>query len=197
MRAVDVNRVLEDTLGLVEYELKKGKVEAELALARDAPPAWGDGEKLKQVVLNLVVNATHAMPEGGRLEVRTFGPGAAPAATPGDGDRWSSVAVGEAPAGPVLNIQIADHGTGIQPGTLASIFEPFFSTKGEGKGTGLGLYIARNIILEHRGRMEVASATGQGTVFTITLPTAEGEGTPENAVAHAVPGAATVAGPTG
>jgi PAS domain S-box-containing protein len=179
MRAVDVNRVLEDTLGLVEYELKKGKVEAELALARDAPPAWGDGEKLKQVFLNLVVNATHAMPGGGRLEVRTLGPGAAPPALPGDGEGWSRAAIGDPPAGPVLSVRIADHGMGIRPEILAKIFEPFFSTKGEGQGTGLGLYISRNIVLEHRGRMEVASFAGRGTVFTVSLPTARTEPSPE------------------
>ena len=69
-------------------------------------------------------------------------------------------------------MQIADHGSGIPPEALARIFEPFFSTKAEGKGTGLGLYISRNIVLEHRGCIEVASAVGAGTVFTISLPTA-------------------------
>jgi signal transduction histidine kinase len=62
------------------------------------------------------------------------------------------------------------------PEVLARIFEPFFSTKGEGKGTGLGLYICRNIVLEHRGRMEVTSAPGAGTAFTIDLPTAPESG---------------------
>jgi PAS domain S-box-containing protein len=172
MKPTDVNRVLEDTLGLVEYELKKGKVKAVPRLSPAAPAAWGDGEKLKQVFLNLIVNATHAMPEGGELDVRTFGPGEALPPLPAGGVGWSRAVVGEPPAGPCLVVQIADHGTGIPPEMLAKVFEPFFSTKEEGKGTGLGLYISRNIVLEHKGCMAVASAVGAGTVFTISVPTA-------------------------
>jgi signal transduction histidine kinase len=172
MKATDVNRVLEDTLGLVEYELKKGKVRVHPLLDPAAPSVWGDGEKLKQVFLNLIVNATHAMPEGGELEVRTFGPGVQPPPLPAGRGGWSSAAAGEPPAGPGVTIRIADHGSGIPAPIIEKIFEPFFSTKEEGKGTGLGLYISRNIVLEHRGRMAVASEVGAGTVFTISLPVA-------------------------
>ncbi|HWR97650.1 MAG TPA: CHASE2 domain-containing protein [Candidatus Methanoperedens sp.] len=169
MKATDVNRVLEDTLGLVEYELKKAKVRVRTAFDAGVPPAWGDGEKLKQVFLNLIVNASHALTDGGKLEVSTFGPGGAPPPPPGAAE-WSRAAVGEMPPGPSVTVRIADHGTGIPEPILAKIFEPFFSTKGEGKGTGLGLYISRNIVLEHHGLIEVASALGLGTVFTIVLP---------------------------
>ena len=172
MKATDINRVLEDTLGLVEYELKKGKVKVHPALDPAAPPVWGDGEKLKQVFLNLIVNATHAMPEGGELEVSTFGPGAVLPPLPRGGAGWSRATAGEPPAGPGVGIRIADHGSGIPAQIIEKIFEPFFSTKSEGKGTGLGLYISRNIVLEHRGRLEVASEVGAGTVFTIVIPTA-------------------------
>jgi two-component system NtrC family sensor kinase len=168
---IDVNRVLEDTLGLVEYELKKEKVGASSRLDPAAPPVWGDGEKLKQVFLNLIINASHAMAGGGQIEVRSFGPERAPVPPPGDGAAWSHASVGEAPEGPRVTVQIADAGSGMPPAIIEKTFEPFFSTKGE-KGTGLGLYISRNIILEHRGRIEVASAVGVGTVFTITLPAA-------------------------
>jgi signal transduction histidine kinase len=170
MKATDVNRVLQDTLGLVEYELKKDKVVARSQLDSAAPPVWGDGEKLKQVFLNLIINASQAMAGGGQIEVRTCGPGCSPPALPGDG-AWSHASVGEPPAGRCVSVQIADSGSGIPPAILEKTFEPFFSTKGE-KGTGLGLYISRNIILEHKGRIEVASAVGVGTVFTITLPAA-------------------------
>jgi PAS domain S-box-containing protein len=172
MKATDVNRVLEDTLGLVEYELKKGKVKVLPLLDPDAPPVWGDGEKLKQVFLNLIVNATHAMPAGGELEVRTLGPGGAARPLPGGAAGWARAAAGEPPAGACVAVQIADHGEGIAAPVIEQIFEPFFSTKAEGKGTGLGLYISRNIVLEHRGRIEVASGVGAGTVFTISIPTA-------------------------
>lgn len=171
MKATGVNRVLEDTLGLVEYELKKGKVRVHPLLDPATPPVWGDGEKLKQVFLNLIVNATHALPEGGELEVRTFGPEAA-VPPPAGGAGWSREVVGEPPAGPCVVVRIADRGSGIPPGTLSKIFEPFFSTKAEGQGTGLGLYISRNIILEHKGCMAVESAVGGGTLFTISLPVA-------------------------
>jgi PAS domain S-box-containing protein len=172
MKATDVNRVLEDTLGLVEYELKKGKIRAHQHFDPEAPAVWGDGEKLKQVFLNLIVNATHALPEGGEIDVRTFGPETAVPPLPVGGAGWSRAAVGEPPAGPCVSVQIADRGSGIPPEALAKIFEPFFSTKEEGKGTGLGLYISRNIVLEHQGCIAVASAVGGGTVFTISIPTA-------------------------
>lgn len=172
MRATDVNRVLEDTLGLVEYELRKGKVKVAPLLDPAAPPVWGDGEKLKQVFLNLIVNAAHAMPEGGTLEVATSGPGGEAPPVPDAGGGWSRAAAGEPPGGPCVTVRIADHGSGIPAPIIEKIFEPFFSTKAEGQGTGLGLYISRNIVLEHRGRIEVASAVGAGTVFTLALPTA-------------------------
>ncbi len=182
MRATDVNRVLVETLGLVEYEMRKGKVQVRQSLDPAAPPVWGDGEKLKQVFLNLIVNAAHAMPEGGELEVLTSGPGSALEPWPGGGGKWTSAAVGEPPAGPCIIVRIADHGAGIPSGIIEKIFEPFFSTKGEGKGTGLGLYITRNIVLEHRGRLEVASEVGAGAVFTISLPAASGAPTELSAV---------------
>ncbi len=167
MKATDVNRVLEDTLGLVEYELKKAKVRAVPSLDPAASAVWGDGEKLKQVFLNLVGNAAQAMPVGGQLEVATFGPAAvAPGPPPG----WERAVVGEVPPAPFVAVRIADQGSGMPPQVLARVFEPFFSTKGEGQGTGLGLYICRNIVLEHKGSIEVASAAGSGTVFTIRLP---------------------------
>ena len=191
MRQTDVNQVLEDTLGLVEYELKKGKVRAERHFDPAAPPVRGDGEKLKQVFLNLIVNATHAMSEGGALEVRTFGPVTEVPLLPAGDAGWARAGVGEPPAGPCLVVRIADNGSGIQPGILAKIFEPFFSTKGEGKGTGLGLYISRNIILAHGGYLEVASAVGSGTVFTISIPLAPAPQKQHPAVAPGDPPGAT------
>jgi PAS domain S-box-containing protein len=131
LRAVDVNRVLGDTLGLVEYELKKGKVGASLALEPGVPPAWGDGEK------------PAGLPEPRRqrdarcrraAQGCTFA-GAAPPAS-GDGDGWSRVAVGEAPAGPVLTVQIADHGTGIQPGIRRAPTVLLDQGRGQGHGAG-------------------------------------------------------------
>jgi signal transduction histidine kinase len=168
MRATDVGAVLQDTLGLVEYELRKAKVRPEFLPDRDAPPVWADREKLKQIFLNLVVNAAHAMPEGGSLEVRTLGPGRA---------AWSGRRPGPGLARSGASGRAVRHrgdrrqGSGTRRNP-AKIFEPFFSTKGEGQGTGLGLYICRNIVLEHKGRIEVASAVGSGTMFGVSPPVA-------------------------
>ncbi|MHB8835174.1 MAG: CHASE2 domain-containing protein [Candidatus Methylomirabilia bacterium] len=185
MKATDVNHVLEDTLGLVEYELKKGRISAHRNFDAAAPAVWGDGEKLKQVFLNLIVNATHASPEGGKLEVRTCGLESAVPPLPAGGAGWPHAQVGEPPDGPCVVVQIADRGSGIPPEMLPKIFDPFFSTKEEGQGTGLGLYISRNIVLEHKGSIAVASAIGGGTVFTISLPTAAApEGVPAGTLRH-------------
>ena len=176
MKATDVNRVLEDTLGLVEYELKKGKVRVRPQLDPAAPSVWGDGEKLKQVFLNLIVNATHAMPEGGSSRCAPSGRKRrcrrCPAGAPAGRARRS----GSRPPGRASPCRSPTAARASRREILEKIFEPFFSTKEEGKGTGLGLYISRNIVLEHQGRIEVASAVGAGTVFTISLPAAAARG---------------------
>ena len=114
----------------------------------DLTPMLGVAGQLQQVLVNLITNACHAMPEGaGQLEVAAM-----PSA---DGD---------------VQILVSDNGSGISPDHLGRIFEPFFSTKGEGHGTGLGLSIVRNIVELHHGRIEVESELGNGTSFIITFP---------------------------
>jgi signal transduction histidine kinase len=108
--------------------------------------------QIEQILVNLVLNARQAMPNGGRLKVE----------------------VGENPAGDTVEIKIADSGTGIAPENLRQIFEPFFTTKtpdeyGRG-GTGLGLSVCRQIIEQHHGRIRVESVTGKGSTFTVKLP---------------------------
>lgn len=163
MKAVDLNGLLQETLELAEYELKKAKVRLEEELDADLPSVRGDGEKLKQVFLNIVTNAAHAMEGGGRLSVTTSSGPVEPA---GHGENRIG-AVGKDRA---VRVVFADDGPGVPEEILDKIFEPFFSTKGEGKGTGLGLYISRNIILEHDGVISAASREGAGTRFTIALP---------------------------
>jgi PAS domain S-box-containing protein len=184
MKATDLNRVLSDTLLLTEYEMKKVKAKVREELDACAPPVWGDGEKLKQVFLNLVVNAAHAMPEGSRVEVGSCGPGRILPRHEGE-ENWPRHSVGEEPSGPIVTAWIRDHGSGIPAEILPRIFDQFFSTKEEGKGTGLGLYISRNIVLEHRGRITVASQPGDGTLFTIELPAATGATTDSPSVGTA------------
>ena len=103
------------------------------------------------------------MPEGGRLTLRTR---AIPAS-----DRPRRVG---RPAQAGVDVVIADTGTGIAPEHMPRIFDPFFSTKGVGKGTGLGLAISRRIVEDHHGIVEVDSAVGRGTTFTIWLPAGRG-----------------------
>lgn len=144
----DVNAQVEDSLKLVQTELRHEEVRIVTEFGEDLPKVGADSGRLDQVLINLAINAAHAMEKdgGGTLTVRT-----------------------RAKGGDVL-IEIADTGCGIPPEKLRVIFEPFFSTKGK-KGTGLGLFSAKRIVEEeHRGRLEVASTVGEGTTFTLRLP---------------------------
>ncbi len=166
MKPVNLNKIVEQTLSLVEYELKKNKVTLQLDLAQDEAMAMGDDEKLKQVFLNLIINAVHAMEGGGELEITTrTGVVGLPAVPEG----YTAHTIGEMD-GERTTIQFRDQGSGIPAALLDKVFEAFFSTKEEGKGTGLGLYITRNIILEHKGRLDVFTRAGKGTQFHIALP---------------------------
>lgn len=145
-REMDLNDVLRDVLRLVRYELNRHSIVLEEDYA-DLPTIQADPNKLKQVFINLIMNASQAMPEGGSLTVRT-----------------ALVAADE------IEAVIADSGPGISYDLREKIFEPFFSTKREGEGTGLGLYICRNIIIEHEGRLHLGPSHGQGASFHVILP---------------------------
>jgi two-component system NtrC family sensor kinase len=109
------------------------------------PRLWVDGDQIRQVAMNLMLNAGAAMPEGGRLVVGT---------TAGE-DGW-------------VKLTFQDSGSGISPENLEKIFEPFFTTKA--RGTGLGLAITKTIVEQHGGKIEVASEVGKGTTVTVILP---------------------------
>jgi len=142
---VNLRENLQEIISLIDYKLKAMAITLELSLAPVAP-IWGQGERLQQVFINIILNAIDAMPNGGRL----------------------SLDLGETASEAV--IAIADTGTGIKEQHLPRIFDPFFTTKGIGKGTGLGLSISYAIIKEHEGRIDVQSEAGKGTRFTIVLP---------------------------
>jgi signal transduction histidine kinase len=112
------------------------------------PLAYADPDQMSQVLLNLVINALHAMPNGGVLRITLSSV---------DGK---------------LKLIIADTGHGIATHDLPKIFNPFFTTKGVGKGTGLGLTVVHGIVQEHGGSIEVDSEPGRGAAFTISLPLA-------------------------
>ena len=113
----------------------------------------GDEDKLRQVFLNIVLNAVQAMPDGGRLTITSK----------------------TSPDGQFAHISIADTGQGIPEENLQKIFDPFFTTKPTNKGTGLGLAVTQGIIEQHKGTIEVTSTVGQGTTFLVTLPTSQKE----------------------
>jgi len=145
---LDVARVLDDTLQLLEPQLRRSQIEIVRRYDRDAPEAYANAGKLQQVFTNLILNARDAIPDGGRIIVAT----------------------GTAEDGSLL-VEITDTGIGIAPENVAKIYDPFYTTKGVGQGTGLGLAVSYGIVQEHAGRMSVDSTPGQGTSFRITLPT--------------------------
>ena len=150
VKPVDINGLLEDTLLLLARQLQRANVEVVTDL-RKVPDAVVASDQLRQVFSNMVINAKDAMPNGGKLRVRTRH-------VPGP-DRLHGF----------IRILLADTGTGIPADIVRTIFEPFVTTKGE-KGTGLGLWIVKGIIANHGGRIAVRSKVGQGTVFKIDIP---------------------------
>jgi len=146
---VDVARVLDDTLQLLEPQLRRSQIEIIRDYDTDAPDAYANAGKLQQVFTNLILNARDAIPDGGKITVTT--------GTAEDGS---------------LIAEIADTGIGIAPENVAKIYDPFYTTKGVGQGTGLGLAVSYGIIQEHAGRISVDSEPGRGTTFRITLPSA-------------------------
>src|SRR5262249_15347222 len=123
--------------------------------AADSPTVYADRQKLRQVFLNLLTNASDAMPTGGTLTLRLSA---------------SVTRQGQ----PAVLIQFADTGCGISKENLERIMEPFFTTKEEGKGTGLGLAICRRVIQEHHGDIEVQSEVGHGATVSLRLPVKSG-----------------------
>ncbi len=146
---VRVEEVIERALVFCEHEFADGRVEVEQDFVEPLPAIVGIPGQLTQVFVNLFTNAAHAMGERGgmlRIQVRPTDSGAS------------------------LRIDVSDTGDGIPAEAMPQIFEPFFTTKSDGRGTGLGLSIVRGILDAHGGTIQVSSALGQGTSFTLTLP---------------------------
>jgi signal transduction histidine kinase len=148
--AVDLNKVVRETVTLVEHQLAAAGVQVSLDLDEGLPRIKGNPGKLQQVFLNLFLNARDAMESGGVLEVRTAGAA----------DRHAGT----------VRVTVADSGAGIAAENLSRIFDPFFTTKAARKGTGLGLSVSYGIVREHGGDIEVYSALGAGTRFELTFP---------------------------
>lgn len=147
MEEVSVKRAIEETVAMVQHEYRNNNIEIKAQLSDDIPPIIGNSNYLQQVFLNLLINARDAMPTGGTITFATES------------------------SGYYVIIKVSDTGCGIDNENLSKIFMPFFTTKGEGVGTGLGLSVCRKIISEHKGELKVESTVGVGTTFTIFLPT--------------------------
>jgi two-component system, NtrC family, sensor kinase len=146
--ALPIGAVIQDTLKLVRNQLTLSGINVEDDIPPDLPPVYGDRKSLQQVFLNLFINAIHAMLDGGSLQIRAY---------PSADSHW-------------LVIDVTDTGVGIDPAHLPRIFDPFYTTKQIGRGTGLGLSVTYGIVEKHDGHIEVKSRVGEGTTFTVMLP---------------------------
>jgi signal transduction histidine kinase len=144
----DIHIDLEEVLSILELQMVKTHISVQRHYSRDIPKINLDSDKMKQVYMNLLLNARQAINGGGQITVTTA-----------FNQEENTV-----------SIKIADTGYGIAPEKIDAIFDPFFTTKKTGKGTGLGLSISYGIVREHRGEILVESALGEGSVFTIILP---------------------------
>jgi signal transduction histidine kinase/putative methionine-R-sulfoxide reductase with GAF domain len=149
LQQVDVLSLFEETLQLLKPQIEKHRISVEKEFP-SLPPTVLDREQMKQVVLNLLLNALQAMPGGGRLRL---------SGQVLEDNRW-------------IQLSIQDTGVGILPEDMNKLFDPFFSTK-EG-GVGLGLSIAHRILDQHRGKIQAESTPGRGTLFTLWLPISHG-----------------------
>lgn len=144
MTETDINKGLESTLNVVYNEIKyKATVTKDLG---DLPMVYGFPQQLNQVFMNILVNAAQAIEKSGEITIETE------------------------LVDQMVEVRISDTGRGISPEHLPRIFDPFFTTKDVGKGTGLGMNIAYNIIKKHNGDIQVKSTKGKGTTFIIQLP---------------------------
>ncbi len=143
---VDLNQLIEDVVLFVGKQLHEFQVKVVMELEVDLPQVYSSGNQMKQVLLNMIMNARNAMANGGTLTISSH-------------NLQDKVA-----------LQIADTGRGILPENIDRIFDAFFTTKGDVKGVGLGLSVCFGIIHDHGGKIDVESEPGKGTTFTVTLP---------------------------
>ncbi len=150
-RAVDLGEVVDESLEMFQERIAHSRITIDKTIESSLPPIRADRDQLIQVLINLVMNSIHAMPEGGQLRLSLAREG-------------SSVCLG-----------LSDTGHGMPEEIRSKVFEPFFTTKDFGKGTGLGLTVVKGIIEEHGGTIAVESAVDKGTTFWIRLPLDEAQ----------------------
>jgi two-component system NtrC family sensor kinase len=164
----DLNRIIEDTARIVERPAHLRDIAITLDLDRNLPPIWVDADQITQVVMNMLVNAQHAIDENGSITIRSRRVAEPKSPEPG------------APAVPMAEIAIIDTGCGIPERNLQRIFDPFFTSKEVGKGTGLGLSVSHGIVKAHGGAIEVDSKVGEGSTFRVYLPLEPNESAKES-----------------
>jgi signal transduction histidine kinase len=145
LRLLDINQVIEQVLAMVGHQAQLQNVEVVKEFNPSLPKVMADFDQLQQIFTNLTLNAIQAMPEGGRLTLR------------------SSAVDGE------VRVDVQDTGYGISKENMGKLFTPFFTTKAKGKGVGLGLSVVHGIIERHKGRIKVQSEVGKGTTFSVYL----------------------------
>lgn len=148
-----INSIISEVVSMVSSQFRKNKIAIDLRLEEDLPEMFLDGEKIKQVILNLLINSSHAIQDTGIITISSN----------------YDIETGN------CNVIIEDDGAGIPDEKLANIFDPFFTTKPPGQGTGLGLSVSYGIIKNHNGEIRAESEPGKNTRFIITLPVTETE----------------------
>jgi two-component system NtrC family sensor kinase len=156
-REIDINELIKEVLLLLQHRTASLKHTIELFLNRDLPKIYADAGSLRQLLMNLLLNAIYFTPEGGSIFITT-----------GPDDNPGKPGCDACPSR--IRLSVRDTGAGIPGDLLGKIFDPFFTTKPVGEGTGLGLTICHRIVEQHGGAIDVESEPGKGTTFIITLP---------------------------
>ncbi len=159
-REIDINELIKEVLLLLKHRTQKLQHTISLDLDREVPKIYADAGSLRQLLMNLLLNAIYFTPEGGSISIRTA-----------QDDPARDDARVTCPSR--IRLSVSDTGAGIPPELLGRVFDPFFTTKPVGEGTGLGLTICYTIVEQHAGAIDVESTVGKGTTFVITLPSIE------------------------
>jgi signal transduction histidine kinase len=150
---LNIANVIQSTIKLIRNQIKLSGIKLDIQISPDLPAIKGNMRSLQQIFLNLLINAHQAMTDGGSINIKAY-------SDPVD----------------FVRVDIADTGPGIQPESIEHIFEPFYTTKGIGKGIGLGLSVTYSLIKTHGGYIKVDSELGRGTTFSVFVPAITNDG---------------------